>query len=145
MIGRGLASGGALRSLRHRNFRLFFTGQLVSAIGNWLTTIAATLFVLLGTAGQPVYAFHRLFVADLMSHVLKLAAYGTVSLMLVYSRQYLLDRGLLRGEFISLLLFAWRGLVANEHWYDGALKISFWGFNCGLFLMMMMKYFGGMM
>ena len=30
--------------------------------------------------------------------MLKLAAYGAVSLMLVYSRQYLIDRGLLRGE-----------------------------------------------
>jgi MFS family permease len=34
------------RSLAVRNFRLFFSGQLVSAIGNWLTTIAAVLFVL---------------------------------------------------------------------------------------------------
>jgi MFS family permease len=34
------------RSLATRNFRLFFVGQLVSATGNWLTTIAATLFVL---------------------------------------------------------------------------------------------------
>ncbi len=34
------------RSMVVRNFRLFFAGQLVSAIGNWLTTIAATLFVL---------------------------------------------------------------------------------------------------
>ncbi|MBM3660289.1 MAG: MFS transporter, partial [Actinobacteria bacterium] len=34
------------RSLAVRNFRLYFGGQLVSGIGNWLTTIAATLFVL---------------------------------------------------------------------------------------------------
>ena len=34
------------RSFRSRNFRLFFAGQLTSNIGNWLTTIAATLFVL---------------------------------------------------------------------------------------------------
>jgi MFS family permease len=34
------------RSFASRNFRLFFGGQLVSAIGSWLTTIAATLFVL---------------------------------------------------------------------------------------------------
>jgi MFS family permease len=32
--------------LRIRNFRLFFAGQLVSAIGNWLTVVAQTLFVL---------------------------------------------------------------------------------------------------
>jgi MFS family permease len=34
------------RSFQSRNFRLFFAGQLVSNIGNWLTTIATTLFVL---------------------------------------------------------------------------------------------------
>jgi NADH-quinone oxidoreductase subunit N len=59
----------------------------------------------------PAYAFNGLYVADMMSHVLKLAAYGTVSLALVYSRQYLLDRGLLRGEFLTLLLFALLGMM----------------------------------
>ncbi len=34
------------RSLGIRNFRLFFAGQLVSQIGNWLTLIAQTLLVL---------------------------------------------------------------------------------------------------
>ena len=87
-----------------------------------LACAASTLVVLFGSVtdteslGDPgsiavLYGFNRLFVADLMSHVLKLAAYGTVSLMLVYSRQYLLDRGLLRGEFISLLLFALLGVM----------------------------------
>ena len=33
-------------SLRVRNFRLFFSGQLVSQIGNWLTLIAQALLVL---------------------------------------------------------------------------------------------------
>ena len=34
------------RSLAVRNFRLFFVGQLVSQVGNWLTLIAQTLLVL---------------------------------------------------------------------------------------------------
>jgi MFS family permease len=34
------------RSLRVRNFRLFFGGQLISQVGNWLTLIAQTLLVL---------------------------------------------------------------------------------------------------
>jgi MFS family permease len=38
--------GSTFRSLRVRNFRLFFTGQLISQIGNWLTLIAQTLLVL---------------------------------------------------------------------------------------------------
>lgn len=34
------------RSLQVRNFRLFFGGQLISQIGNWLTLVAQTLLVL---------------------------------------------------------------------------------------------------
>jgi MFS family permease len=33
-------------SLKHRNFRLYFTGQLVSNTGNWLTNVALILLVL---------------------------------------------------------------------------------------------------
>ena len=49
----------ALRALRHRNFRLFFAGQLISLIGTWMQTIAQSWLVykltgsslLLGTVG----------------------------------------------------------------------------------------------
>src|SRR3954464_12352691 len=34
------------KSLRVRNFRLFFGGQTISQVGNWLTLIAQTLLVL---------------------------------------------------------------------------------------------------
>lgn len=37
---------GMFRSLRNRNFRLFFTGQLISQTGTWLTSVAQTLLVL---------------------------------------------------------------------------------------------------
>src|SRR5690242_386316 len=37
---------GRIRALRTRNFRLFFTGQLISNSGNWLTMVALTLLVL---------------------------------------------------------------------------------------------------
>jgi nitric oxide reductase subunit B len=39
---------------------------------------------------------------------------------------------------ISLLLFTWRGLVDSKHWNDGILKVAFWGFNGGLFIMSML-------
>ncbi|MGD9703469.1 MAG: MFS transporter [Acidimicrobiia bacterium] len=42
----GERGGGTFRSMRLRNFRLFFGGQLISQIGNWLTLIAQTLLVL---------------------------------------------------------------------------------------------------
>jgi MFS family permease len=37
---------GTFHSLQYRNFRLFFVGQGVSQVGNWLTLVAQTLLVL---------------------------------------------------------------------------------------------------
>jgi MFS family permease len=41
----GNAARDTFRSLHTRNFRLFFTGQLISQVGNWLTLVAQTLLV----------------------------------------------------------------------------------------------------
>jgi MFS family permease len=38
--------GATFSSLKHRNFRLYFTGQIISNTGNWLTNVAMTLLVL---------------------------------------------------------------------------------------------------
>ena len=49
-----LATGETFKSLHVRNFRLFFSGQLISQIGNWLTLVAQTLLVLtLTDSGSP--------------------------------------------------------------------------------------------
>lgn len=42
----GHADDSTFRSLRHRNFKLFFIGQLVSQTGTWVTMVAQTLLVL---------------------------------------------------------------------------------------------------
>ena len=34
-----------LRSLRHRNYRLFFTGQSLSLIGTWMTQVATSWLI----------------------------------------------------------------------------------------------------
>jgi len=45
------SSGGKLRwqaagrALRHRNFQLFFSGQLISFIGTWMQTVAQSWLV----------------------------------------------------------------------------------------------------
>jgi MFS family permease len=44
--GLGRAPRRTFFSLRHRNFRLYFIGQLISNTGNWLTNVACTLLVL---------------------------------------------------------------------------------------------------
>ena len=63
------------RSLRIRNFKLFFIGQLISQIGTWLTTVALTLLVLhLTHSGLAIGAL----VACQFGPVLLLGAYGGV-------------------------------------------------------------------
>jgi len=58
-----------------------------------------------------LYIFNGLFVSDVMSNLLKLLSYLAVWATLIYSRQYLVDRGLLRGEFLTLLLFSLLGMM----------------------------------
>ncbi len=58
-----------------------------------------------------VYLFHNTFVDDTMSDVLKVFSYLAVSMMLVYSRNYLMARGLFTGEFMALTLFALLGMM----------------------------------
>src|SRR3954469_18086630 len=55
--------------------------------------------------------FNGLFVSDILSHVVKLGCYLATSVALVYSRQWLLDRALLRGEFLTLLMFSLLGMM----------------------------------
>jgi MFS family permease len=63
------------RSLRVRNFRLFFIGQLISQIGTWLTQIALTLLVLHRTHSGVAIG---VLVACQFGPVLLLGAYGGV-------------------------------------------------------------------
>ena len=62
-------------------------------------------------AGQPSYTFNDMFVADGMASLLKLLAVITVAVCFVYSRRYLQDRGLYKGEYFVLALFALLGML----------------------------------
>ncbi len=75
-----------------------------------LTLLGCSL-VTVGTHERGVfYAFNGMFVDDLLSDVLKMLSYLGMSMVLVYSRQYLLLRGLFTGEFLVLALFALLGM-----------------------------------
>ena len=52
-----------------------------------------------------------MFVADLMAHTLKFLTFVAVAACLVYSRRYLADRDLFRGESFVLTLFATLGMM----------------------------------
>ena len=65
----------------------------------------------LGSRLEPAYTFSGMFVDDLMSDVLKLLVYLGVMVILVYSRAYIAARGMFRGEFFMLALFATLGMM----------------------------------
>jgi NADH-quinone oxidoreductase subunit N len=70
-----------------------------------------TLDVVALTHGGITYTFNDMFVGDLMGHALKLGAYIAMFTTLVYSRAYLTARGLWKGEFFALVLFALMGIM----------------------------------
>jgi NADH-quinone oxidoreductase subunit N len=74
--------------------------------------LAACIFLTWAWATrEPVYTFSGMFVDDLMSDVLKLFVCLSVMVVLAYSRPYIAARGLFRGEFFALILFATLGMM----------------------------------
>jgi NADH-quinone oxidoreductase subunit N len=77
-----------------------------------LSTLAATAAVVAFVAPQSTqYTFSGTYVLDPLATVLKLFTLGIVALVFVYSREYLRVRGLERGEFYLLGLFATLGIL----------------------------------
>ena len=76
-----------------------------------LTLVGAAVITVFSASGPPQYAFGGQFVDDMMADVLKLVTYLASFAVLVYSRVYLTERGLFRGEFFVLLLFATLGMM----------------------------------
>jgi NADH-quinone oxidoreductase subunit N len=58
-----------------------------------------------------VYAFGGMYVADAMTHLLKMVACLLTGLMLVYAQGYARDRGIWKGELFSLSLFVLLGVL----------------------------------
>jgi len=76
-----------------------------------LTLVGLALITMATHHMGVTHLFHNMFVSDLMSDVLKMLSYITVSMILVYSRNYLLTRGLFTGEFMVLTLFSLLGMM----------------------------------
>ena len=81
--------------------------SLATLLGCALLTVVVTAM----TGGRLAYTFNGMFVSDIMASVLKMFTYVSVVLCLVYSRTYLADRGLYRGEYFVLVLFATLGMM----------------------------------
>jgi NADH-quinone oxidoreductase subunit N len=100
------------------SFLVLFVDLIFGATHRWMTAML-TVVTLLGCAaitlvtsdGQTTLTFSNMFVDDLLSDFLKLMTYLAVIMMLVYGRAYLADRGLDKGEFYLLVLYATLGMM----------------------------------
>ena len=76
-----------------------------------LALLIAAYFTFTTHATGVGYAFSGAFVDDAMSDVLKLMIYLGTSLIFVYTRQYIQQRDMFRGEFYALVLFSVVGMM----------------------------------
>jgi NADH-quinone oxidoreductase subunit N len=76
-----------------------------------LSLVGVAVLVAMGMGRPSVFAFNGMFVSDLLSQVLKIAILLSVAATLLYSREYLEARGLLKGEFLALALFSALGMM----------------------------------
>lgn len=75
-------------------------------------TLFAAAFFTFKTHNPAVgFAFSHMFIDDTLSDVIKLMMYLSTSLILVYTRKYLQDRNLYRGEFYAMVLFGLLGMM----------------------------------
>ncbi|MFA6179568.1 MAG: proton-conducting transporter membrane subunit, partial [Candidatus Methylopumilus sp.] len=83
------------------------------------TTLLGAAYLTISSHAPSVgYAFNGMFVDDALADVLKLMIYLSASIMLVYTRSYITLRGMFRGEFYALVLFAILGMmimVSGQH------------------------------
>jgi NADH-quinone oxidoreductase subunit N len=100
------------------SFLVLFVDLIFGATHRWMTAML-TVVTLLGCAaitlvtsdGQTTLTFSNMFVDDLLSDFLKLVTYLAVIMMVIYGRQYMADRGLDKGEFYLLVLYATLGMM----------------------------------
>ena len=77
-----------------------------------LASVAGTAWLTVAVAQQgSLLTFNGMFVNDAMGNVLKLFTYLVVAVVFIYSRDYLRDRGLFKGEYYILGLTALLGMM----------------------------------
>ncbi|MGH7935014.1 MAG: MFS transporter [Candidatus Binataceae bacterium] len=103
----------AFRAMRHRNFRLFFGGQLTSLIGTWMQMVAQAWLVL------------KLSNSSMMLGIVTFAGYVPILLVALFAgvvidyvdrrRLIVLTQALLMLSAFVLAALTWAGVVRVEH------------------------------
>ena len=76
-----------------------------------LTLLVVFVLTISSYAGQTSFAFNNTFVRDPMGDVLKLGVYISIFMVFLYSRDYLKQRDIFKGEFYVLGLFGVLGMM----------------------------------
>lgn len=76
-----------------------------------VTLLGAALITMLSYSEVPVVAFDGHYIKDAMGDILKVAIYLVAAAGFLYSRDYLRDRGLFKGEYYVLGLFGVLGMM----------------------------------
>jgi NADH-quinone oxidoreductase subunit N len=84
--------------------------RLTATLTLLILVIGAALTAMYGKVADRTVLFDGLYVADQLGYVLKLFGFLFVAFALLYSRDYLEQRGLLRGEYFMLVLTALLGV-----------------------------------
>ncbi len=83
-----------------------------------LTIIASATLTIATFDGNVTLTFSNMFVRDALGDFLKLLVDGAVFIALIYGRDYLEDRGLDKGEYYLLVLFATLGMMVMISAYN---------------------------
>ena len=97
---------------------VLMTDLFIKPSMRWII-FALSQFALIGAAyltgqhfnHQTEFAFSNMFIRDGLADLLKMMSYAGTSLIFFYSRFYMEDRNLYRGEYFSLVLFALLGMM----------------------------------
>ena len=76
-----------------------------------ISLLVCAIVTIFSSGSAPVHTFDNMYVADMMTTVLKVGSFVAVAMLLAYSRKYIESRGLCRGEFYTLSLFAVLGMM----------------------------------
>ncbi len=76
-----------------------------------MTLVITLVVIAINAGGERMTAFNGLFVHDAMADVLKFFVVAIVAVVFIYSRDYLKDRKIFKGEFYALGLFGLLGMM----------------------------------
>ncbi|MGD8742875.1 MAG: NADH:ubiquinone oxidoreductase subunit N, partial [Granulosicoccaceae bacterium] len=85
--------------------------RILSYVLAQLTIIGAAVLTFSGFPSEVVHTFNGTYVSDSLGSLLKLFIYLVTAFVFLYSRDYLKDRNMFRGEYYVLGLFGMLGMM----------------------------------